>query len=93
MQVNSNAMMALGNWMNTSAHNVANVNTENYNASQTTISNNNDAVVAQTRQTQNRTDLTKEFTDQITVEKSFEANAVSIKAKDEMIGSLLDMSV
>lgn len=93
MQVNANAMMSLGNWMNTSAHNVANVNTENYNASQTTMTNDNGSVVAQTRQTQNRTDLAKEFTDQITVEKSFEANAVSIKANDEMIGSLLDMSV
>lgn len=93
MQVNANAMMSLGNWMNTSAHNVANVNTENYNASQTTMTNDNGSVVAQTRQMQNRTDLAKEFTDQITVEKSFEANAVSIKANDEMIGSLLDMSV
>lgn len=93
MQVNANAMMSLGNWMNTSAHNVANINTENYNASQTTINNDNGSVVSQTRPTQSRTDLAKEFTDQIAVEKSFEANAVSIKANDEMIGSLLDMSV
>lgn len=93
MQVNTNAMASMSNWMNTSAHNVANVNTEGYSASQTTLNNQNNSVVAQTRQTQNATDLAKEFTDQISIDKSFDANAQAIKAKDEMIGSLLDLSV
>ena len=93
MQVNANAMTSMSNWMNTRAHNVANVNTEGFNASSTTMNNQNNTVVAQTRQTQNPTDLSKEFTDQITIDKSFEANAQAIKAKDEMIGSLLDLSV
>jgi len=93
MQVNANAMMSMSSWMNSSANNVANVNTEGYSASRTTMNNENNAVVAQTRQTQNGTDLAKEFTDQITIDKSFEANAQTIKAKDDMLGSLLDLSV
>ena len=93
MQVNANAMTSMSQWMNTSANNVANVNTEGYNASRTTMNAQNNTVVAQTSQTQSQTDLAKEFTDQITIDKSFEANAQTIKAKDEMIGSLLDLSI
>lgn len=93
MQVNANAMISMSQWMNNSAHNVANVNTEGYNASRTTLNNQDNSVVAQARQTQSQTDLAKEFTDQIAIDKSFDANAQAIKAKDEMIGSLLDLSV
>jgi len=93
MQVNANAMMSMTNWMNTSANNVANVNTEGFNASRTTISNEGNSVVAQSSKTQNTTDLSKEFTDQIAIERSFDANAQAIKTKDTMIGSLLDLSV
>lgn len=91
MQINSTAMMAMSNWMNTSANNVANVNTQDYKAIQTNISNQNNAVVAQSSQTENSTDLATELTDQITIDKSSEANANTIKTQDEMLGSLLDM--
>lgn len=91
MQINSTAMMAMSNWMNTSANNVANVNTQDYKAIQTNISNQDNAVVAQSSQTENSTDLATELTDQITIDKSFEANANTIKTQDEMLGSLLDM--
>ena len=91
MQVNSNAMMAMSNWMNNSSNNVANVNTEKYGAVQTTINNQNNSVVAQSSQTNNGTDLATEFTDQIVIDKSFEANADTIRTQDEMLGSLLDM--
>jgi len=93
MQVNANAMMSMTNWMNTSANNVANVNTEGFGASRTTINNEGNSVVAQSSKTQKETDLSKEFTDQIALEKAFEANAQTIKTKDDMIGSLLDLSV
>jgi len=93
MQVNANAMMSMTNWMNTSANNVANVNTEGFNASRTTINNEGNSVVAQSSKTQKETDLSKEFTDQIALEKASEANAQTIKTKDDMIGSLLDLSV
>lgn len=91
MQMNATAMTAMSNWMNNSAHNVANVNTDNYKATQTTITNQNDAVVAQSSQTNNSTELATEFTDQITIDKSFKANADVIKTQNEMLGSLLDM--
>ena len=91
MQINVNAMMAMSNWMGNNAHNVANVNTEEFKATQTTITNQNDAVVAQSVQTQNSTDLATEFTDQISLERAFEANTKPIQAQDEMLGTLLDM--
>ena len=91
MQINATAMTAMSNWMNNSAHNVANVNTDNYKATQTTITNQNDAVVAQSSQTNNSTELATELTDQITIDKSFKANADVIKTQNEMLGSLLDM--
>ena len=91
MQMNATAMTAMSNWMNNSAHNVANVNTDNYKATQTTITNQNDAVVAQSSQTNNSTELATEFTDQIGIDKSFKANADVIKTQNEMLGSLLDM--
>lgn len=91
MQINATAMTAMSNWMNNSAQNVANVNTEKYNATQTTITNQGNAVVAQSSKSTNGTDLATEFTDQIALDKSFEANADTIKTQDEMLGSLLDM--
>ena len=91
MQMNATAMTAMSNWMNNSAHNVANVNTDNYKATQTTITNQNDAVVEQSSQTNNSTELATELTDQITIDKSFKANADVIKTQNEMLGSLLDM--
>ena len=91
MQINSTAMTAMSNWMNNSAQNVANVNTDNYNATQTTITNQNDAIVAQSSKSTNGTDLTTEFTDQIAIDKSFKANVETIKTQNEMLGSLLDM--
>lgn len=93
MQINANAMMAMSNWMNNSAHNVSNVNTDNFKAVQTTITDaqGTNSPVAQNRLSQNGTDLATEMTDQIGIDKSFEANADTIKTQDEMIGTLLDM--
>jgi len=91
MNINATSMTAMSNWMNNSAQNVANVNTEEYKATQTTISNQDTAVVAQSSKSTNGTDLATEFTDQIAIEKSFEANADTIKTQDTMLGTLLDM--
>lgn len=93
MQVNASAMMSMTAWMNNSANNVANVNTSDYGAIQTTIDNNGVGVVAQSSKTESRTDLAKEMTDQISIEKSVEANAEAIKTQDKMIGSLLDLTI
>jgi len=91
MNINATSMTAVSNWMNNSAQNIANVNTEEYKATQTTISNQDTAVVAQSSKSTNGTDLATEFTDQIAIEKSFEANVDTIKTQDTMLGTLLDM--
>lgn len=93
MQVNANAMQSISTWMNNSAHNVANVNTQDFSASRTAMSKSGDAITAQTSQLDKQTSLAKEMTDQIEIEKTFEANAKAIKSKDEMIGSLLDLTI
>ena len=91
MQINANAMTAMSNWMNNSANNVANVNTEKYNATQTTIENQGNTVVAQSSKTEQGTDLATEMTDQIALETTFGANTKPIQTQDHMLGSLLDM--
>jgi len=93
MQVNANSMMSMSNWMNSSANNVANLNTQDYSATRTTMSNSGNAVVANSTKTGNSTDLAKEVTDQMTIEKSVDANAQAIKTQDKMLGSLLDLTV
>ncbi len=93
MQVNANAMMSMSNWMNNSANNVANINTQDYSSTQTSITNNGGSIVAQSSQTENKTDLAKEMTNQISIEKSVDANAQAIKTQDKMVGSLLDLTI
>lgn len=91
MTVNSNSMSAHSRWMDYNANNTANVNTNGYNASRTTIENNQGSVRANASKTGSETNLSKELTEQIEIEKGFSANVPAIKAKDDMLGSLLDM--
>lgn len=93
MQINATSMTAISNWMNNSAGNVANVNTQDYSATRTTMSSSGNAVVATASKTGNQTDLAKEVTDQIVIAKSFDANAETIKTQDKMLGSLLDLTI
>ncbi len=94
MQVNANSMMAHQNWMSNNANNVANVNTEGFNSTQTTIQNPSEgSVQAVSSSTETSTNLARELTEEIPIEKAHGANAVAVKAYDEMIGSLIDLSV
>lgn len=94
MQVNSNSMIAHSAWMNNNANNVANANTQDFNASSTSIqSNGKNSVNAVSRVGDNGTNLAKELTDQVPIEKGFSAQAAAIKTQEEMIGSLLDLSI
>jgi flagellar hook protein FlgE len=94
MQVNANSMIAQQNWMSNNANNVANVNTDGFNSTQTTIQNPAEGnVQAVNSETQSGTNLAKELTEQIPIEKATGANAQAVKAYDEMIGSLIDLSV
>jgi len=94
MQINANSMMAHQDWMNTNAHNVANVNTQDFQATATTLQNPVEgSVQAVSSTTDFKTDLANEFTDQIVIEHGFDANAQVIKTKDEMLGSLIDLTI
>ncbi len=94
MQVNASSMAAHQDWMSSNAHNVANVNTDGFNSTQTTIQNPSEgSVEAVGSATQSGTDLARELTEQIPIEKAHGANAQAVKAYDEMIGSLIDLSV
>ncbi len=94
MQVNANSMMAHQNWMANNANNVANVNSEDFNSAQTTIQNPSEgSVQAVSTTTESSTNLSRELTEQIPIEKATGANAQAVKAYDEMIGSLIDLSV
>ncbi|MCF6173965.1 MAG: flagellar biosynthesis protein FlgE [Campylobacteraceae bacterium] len=93
MKVNIGSIGAHNNWLSNNANNIANVNTNDFEATETTLDNENNEVVANSSQTQNGTDLAKELTDQISITKGIEANTQAIKTEDKLIGSLLDMTI
>lgn len=94
MQVNVNSMSAHANWMGNNANNIANVNSKDYNSVQTTLQNPSEgSVVASSSQSELGTDLAKELTEQIPIEQGNEAQTKAIKTEDEMLGTLLDLSV
>jgi flagellar hook protein FlgE len=85
-------------WMNNNAHNVANVNTDKFVPENTTISETqNGGTKAETSKAssngseKSQTDLSKELTDQMIIEKSTVSNVQAIRTQDEMYGSLLDI--
>ena len=91
---NVNSLMANQTYMNNNANNIANVNTQDYKATQTTISSDeNGSIQAQSSKSQSQTDLSKELTDQIIIENIQEANVSAIKTQDQMMGSLLDIKI
>ena len=83
--------------MNTSANNVANVNTDSFRPSDTNISSNGNSTSTNTRLSDNtgsqtsQTNVAKELTDQIVTEDAVAVNVSAIKTQDEMLGSLLDI--
>jgi len=81
--------------LNTSAHNVANVNTDGFKPSSTVITNNGESTNTRlsddTGSTTSQTDLAIEFTNQIVAQNAVEFNVSAIKMQDEMFGSLLDI--
>jgi flagellar hook protein FlgE len=84
--------------MNNSASNVANANSDGYLPRNTTISETqnggtkaNTTMAADNSSKQSQTNLTKEITDQMTIEKTTEANVQAIRTQNDMLGSLLDI--
>ena len=84
--------------LNSSAHNIANSNTENFERIETNIveSANKNNVTTVSNKIENlnpysNTDLSKEMTSQIISYQAVGANAVSIQTQDEVSGTLLDI--
>ena len=92
------SLQANQTFLNTTANNVANVNTDGFIPQDTRITNNNSKTpqanvrLADDNGSQrSQTDLSKEIPDQIIQTGVAEANVTAIKTQDEMFGTLLDI--
>lgn len=97
---NISSIQANQTFMNNAANNIANLNTDRYVSTNTTIeeSSKGTPTAISTKADDNgseksQTNLVKEITDQITIENSTAANVQAIKTQDQMIGTLLDIIV
>jgi len=83
--------------LNTSANNIANVNTDGFKPSDTRISENGNSVSAYNVKADDngslhsQTDLSKEMPDQIIAQNATAFNVAAIKTQDEIFGTLLDI--
>lgn len=98
--ISSNVSSILSNqtYMNNSASNVVNANTDSYVPRNTSISETlnggtkaNTSLATDNGSKESQSDLAKEITAQIEVENSTMANVKSIQTQNEMLGSLLDI--
>jgi len=96
---NLSSIQAHQSILDTSAKNIANVNTDTYIPSDTRISNANGSPVAKselstdTGSLKSQTDLTHEIPKQIIAQEGVALNVATIRTEDEMLGSLLDIKV
>ena len=95
---NLNSIQAHQTWMNNNANNVANVNTNGFIPTNTTISNpSKGTITAQSslasdnKNTKSQTDLAKELPEQVNIQAATSINITAIKTQDEMLGTLLDI--
>lgn len=95
---NISSLQANQMFMDTNANNIANANTDGFRPQDTVITNNaGNGIQAENRladdtgSQKSQTDLAKEIPDQVTGVNVAKANAVSIRAEDEVLGTLLDM--
>ncbi|WP_457749220.1 flagellar basal body rod C-terminal domain-containing protein [Sulfurimonas sp.] len=83
--------------LNTSANNIANVNTDGFIPKDTRITDNAGSVRTNTREADNngskrsQTDLAKEIPNEIIAQDATAVNVNVIKTQDEMLGTLLDI--
>jgi len=94
---NISSIQAHQTMLNTTANNVANVNTDKYVPSDTRITDNGDSVSAYNVKAdddgsqRSQTDLAKEIPDEIIAQDATAVNITAIKTQDEMFGTLLDI--
>ena len=88
INTNVKSMIAHQTLMDINANNLANVNTEDFKATDAKLT---DKLEISTNISNSGTDLTKELTDQIVIEDGFKVQIPAIKTQDEMIKTLLDI--
>jgi len=100
MNISNNlaSLQANQTFLNTTANNVANVNTDGFIPQDTRITDNaQQTPQATTRESdstnslQSQTDLSKEIPDQITQSGVAKADVSAIQTQDQMMGTLLDI--
>ena len=94
---NTSSIQAHTTMLNTTANNIANVNTSGFKPEDTRITENKNSVSAynvkadDTGSKTSQTDLTKEIPDQIIAQDATAVNVTAIQTQDEMFGTLLDI--
>ena len=94
---NVSSLIAHQNFANTNANNIANVNTDGFIPTRTTLSDAGGSVKANFSKASDngsvlsQTDLAKEISDQIIVQNGHAIQGTAIRTQDQMLGSLLDI--
>jgi flagellar hook protein FlgE len=94
---NVSSLIAHQDFANVNANNIANVNTDGFIPTRTTLSDSTGSVsanfqsAADNGSSLSQTDLSRELTDQIVVQNGHEVQGTAIRTRDEMLGSLLDI--
>jgi flagellar hook protein FlgE len=94
---NISSIQAHQSMLNTTANNVANVNTDGFKPDDTRISGRENSVFVYNKKAddngspKSQTDLAKEIPDQIIAQDASAVNIAAIKTQEEMFGSLLDI--
>ena len=86
MRVNSTSMQSHQTLMDITANNVANINTDNFEAKEGRIGNNlevNDAPM--------KNELSKNMVDELVISNGYKVQVPAIKTEDEMTKTLLDI--
>ncbi|GAB6073671.1 flagellar basal body protein [Nautilia lithotrophica] len=88
INTNINALQAHQTLMDINANNIANINTQDFKATDAKIV---DKLEISANITDSGTNLTKELTDQVVIEYGFKAQIPAIKTQDEITKTLLDI--
>jgi len=94
---NVSSLIAHQNFANTNANNIANVNTDSFVPTRTTLSDTSGGVRASFQKADNngsslsQTDLNREMTDQVIVQRGHQVQGSAIRTQDDMLGALLDI--
>lgn len=90
--ISGNALQAFGTGLRVTAHNVANLNTDDFKASRVTFQENTGGgVSAAAAGTRDSVDISREAVNLLTNTQGFKANLSVLKAADEMTKQLLSI--